>query len=175
VTSGVVVRRVHADEELSGPLAQVVMDCVEGGASVGFMSPVRPEEATSHFEHALQACQRGERILLVAEDHDDGDRVIGTVQVVLAMPENQPHRGEITKMLVTRSARRRGVGEVLMRQAETYARGAGKTLLVLDTASADAERLYERLGWQKVGVIPRYALGPTGDFVSTTVYYKDLA
>jgi ribosomal protein S18 acetylase RimI-like enzyme len=159
---------------MSEPLSQVVIDCVDGGASVGFMWPLQPEKARSHFTCAMDSVRRGERILLVAEDQDGG-RVVGTVQVILAMPENQPHRGEISKMLVKRSERRRGVGEALMLEAEKQARGAGKTILVLDTASADAERLYERLGWQKVGVIPRYALGPTGHFVSTTVYYKDLS
>jgi ribosomal protein S18 acetylase RimI-like enzyme len=114
------------------------------------------------------------RIVLVAEEQDTG-AVVGTVQVVLTAPENQPHRGEIAKMLVHRRARRRGLGEALMRAAEAAPLEAGKTLLVLDTASADAERLYHRLGWQRVGLIPRYALWPEGGFVGTTIFYKDLA
>jgi ribosomal protein S18 acetylase RimI-like enzyme len=101
--------------------------------------------------------------------------VIGTVQVVLTAPENQPHRGEIAKLLVHRSARRRGLGEALMRAAEAAALEAGKTLLVLDTSSPDAERLYGRLGWQRVGVIPDYALWPQGGFVATTIFYKNLS
>jgi len=96
------------------------------------------------------------------------------VQVILLAPENQPHRGEIAKMLVHRRARRGGVAEALMRAAEAAALEAGKTLLVLDTASADAERLYARMGWQRVGVIPDYALWPDGGFVDTTIFYKNL-
>ena len=101
--------------------------------------------------------------------------VLGTVQVILAAPENQPHRGELAKLLVHRRARRRGVAESLMRAAEAAALDAGKTLLVLDTANGAAERLYVRLGWQRVGVIPGYALGPSGGLVDTTVFYKELA
>jgi ribosomal protein S18 acetylase RimI-like enzyme len=112
--------------------------------------------------------------VLVAEEPGTGE-IVGTVQVILTAPENQPHRGEISKMLVHRSARRRGVAEALMRGAEAAAREAGKTLLVLDTASDSAERLYERLGWQRVGAIPGYALLPAGGLVDTVVFYKNLA
>jgi len=112
--------------------------------------------------------------LLLAEDRDSGG-LLGTVQVVLAMPDNQPHRGDVAKMLVRRSARRRGVGSALMLAAEAEARSAGKTLLVLDTVTGgDAERLYERLGWQRCGVIPGYALWPQGGLCSTTVFYREL-
>jgi GNAT superfamily N-acetyltransferase len=100
--------------------------------------------------------------------------VCGTVQLILAQPENQPHRAELAKMLVHRRARRHGLGAALMREAEDIARECGKTLLVLDTASADAERLYERMGWEKVGVIPGYALLPQGGLCQTTVYYRNL-
>ncbi len=110
----------------------------------------------------------------MTRDHAGDDRVLGTVQVVLSAPENQPHRGEITKMLVHRTARRRGVAEALMAAAEDAACNAGKTLLVLDTASDAANRLYLRRGWQRVGVIPGYALWPDGGPVDTTVYYKEL-
>jgi GNAT superfamily N-acetyltransferase len=98
------------------------------------------------------------------------------VHVVLAQPENQPHRADVTKMLVHRRARRHGVGAALMRAAEALARDAGKTLLVLDTVTgSDAARLYERLGWQRVGDIPGYALMPDGPLIATTVYYRTLA
>src|SRR5207302_6384685 len=90
-------------------------------------------------------------------------RLVGTVQVNLALPPNQPHRGEIAKLLVHRSARRRGIAQLLMQRAEAEARAAGKTLLVLDAVTGgDAERLYTRLGWTRVGVIPDYALFPDG-------------
>jgi len=117
--------------------------------------------------------ESGDRLLFVAERNEDRE-VIGTVQLVLALPPNQPHRGEITKMLVHRDARRRGAGEALLRAAQDAAVAAGRTLLTLDTASADAERLYERLGWRRVGVIPDYALWPDGRFVDTVVFYKRL-
>ena len=113
----------------------------------------------------------GERALLVAED---AHGLCGTVQLVLDQPENQPHRAELSKMLVHRRARRQGLGAALMRAAEATARECGKTLLVLDTASAEAERVYERLGWVRVGVIPGYALLPRGGLCGTTVYYRNL-
>jgi ribosomal protein S18 acetylase RimI-like enzyme len=167
------IRRVGVEEDVARGLADVLVDCVEGGASVGFMLPLDRERAEAFWWGVLAGTSRGERIVFVAQERDTG-AVVGTVQVILHVPENQPHRGEIAKMLVHRRARRRGVGEALLRAAETAARDAGKTLLVLDTASADAERLYERVGWQRVGVIPRYALWPEGGFSDTIVFYKDL-
>jgi GNAT superfamily N-acetyltransferase len=149
----------------------VLVDCVEAGASVSFMLPLEVERAEAFWTSTIDSSLRGERILLVAEEEDTGT-IVGTVQVILAAPENQPHRGEIAKMLVHQRARRRGVAEALMRAAEAAALSAGKTLLVLDTSSADAERLYDRLGWNRVGVIPGYALWPAGGLVDTTVFYK---
>ena len=102
----------------------------------------------------------------------DGE-LVGTVQVVLALPPNQPHRGEVAKMLVHRSARRRGIGQLLLERAEAEARVEGKTLLVLDAVTGDdAERLYARCGWTKVGVIPGYALYPDGRPCDTTYFFK---
>jgi GNAT superfamily N-acetyltransferase len=115
---------------------------------------------------------RGERAVLVAEDEHGA--IIGTAQVVWAQPENQPHRADVAKMLVHRRARRLGVGAALLEAAERAAADAGKTLLVLDTASAEAERLYERRGWQRVGNIPNFALWPDGGPCDTVVYYKRL-
>jgi ribosomal protein S18 acetylase RimI-like enzyme len=168
-----VIRRAVAGPGVAAALAAVLIDCTEGGASIGFMLPLSTDRAEAYWAGALESASRGERIVLVAEDVDSG-AVIGTVQVVLAAPENQPHRGEISKMLVHRGARRRGVGDALMRAAEAAALEAGKDLLVLDTASGDAERLYERLGWQRVGAIPGYALWPDGGLVDTTIFYKQL-
>ena len=111
------------------------------------------------------------RALFVAEDEHG---IVGTVQLVLDLPENQPHRADVSKMLVHRRARRRGLGAALMGAAETFARDAGRSLLVLDTASPEAERLYARLGWQLCGVIPRYALMPTGEPCATSYFYRDL-
>jgi ribosomal protein S18 acetylase RimI-like enzyme len=173
VSDRIEVRRVEADEDIAVALADVLVDCVEGGASLGFMSPLELTRAVQFWAGVLDLVARGDRILLVAEDPETG-LAVGTVQVILTTPENQPHRGEITKMLVHRGARRRGAGHALMRAAEDAARDEGKTLLVLDTASADAERVYDRLGWQRVGVIPGYALGPEGGLVATTVFFKRL-
>jgi len=115
----------------------------------------------------------GRRALLVAED---AEGICGTVQAVYDLPENQPHRGDVAKMLVHRRARRRGIGAALMRAAEDTARGDGKTLLVLDAVTGgDAERLYAKLGWERVGVIPDFALFPAGGLCSTTVFYRRLA
>jgi ribosomal protein S18 acetylase RimI-like enzyme len=153
-------------------LAAVLADCVEGGASVSYMSPFSEEDARVAFEDVARDVEEGRRVLLAA--FDDGD-VVGTVQVDLATPPNQPHRGDIAKLLVRRSARRRGVAAELMQAAEREALAEGKTLLVLDTVTGDAaERLYERLGWTRVGVIPNYALYPDGRPCATTLFYKQL-
>ena len=169
------IRRAGPEPAVAEALADVLLDCVEGGASVGFMHPLPRAKALAFWQNALESAARGERIVLVAEDVDS-NTIVGTVQVVLAMPDNQPHRADIAKMQVHRRARRRGLGEELMRAAETAAREAGKTLLVLDTVTgSDAERLYTRLGWQRCGVIPGYALWPRGGLCSTTVFYRQLA
>jgi GNAT superfamily N-acetyltransferase len=169
------VDRVTAEPAVAEALADVLIDCVEGGASVGFMHPLSRERALAFWQQVLASAARGERIVLVARDLSSG-AIAGTVQVVLAMPENQPHRAEIAKMLVHRRARRLGLGAALMQAAEAAAREAGKTLLVLDTVTGgDAERLYARLGWQRCGEIPGFALWPRGGLCSTTVYYRVLA
>ncbi|HZH12220.1 MAG TPA: GNAT family N-acetyltransferase [Microvirga sp.] len=158
--------------EQIGPLSTVLIDCVEGGASVGFMLPMTRDKAETFWRGVANSVAAGERILLVAED---GGEIIGTVQVVLKQPENQPHRGDVSKMLVHRKARRRGVGAALMRAAEEAARRAGKTVLVLDTVTgSDAERLYTRLGWERVGIIPNYALWPQGGLCPTTYFHKQI-
>jgi ribosomal protein S18 acetylase RimI-like enzyme len=154
-------------------LAAVVVDCVEGGASVSYMAPFSHDDARAVFETVVRDVERGQRVLIAA--FEDGD-VVGTVQVNLATPPNQPHRGDIAKLLVRRSARGRGIAAQLMDAAEHEALAEGKTLLVLDTVTGEAaERLYERLGWTRVGVIPNYALYPDGRLCATTVFYKELA
>ena len=153
-------------------LADVLVDCVEGGASVSFMLPITRERSLVFWRKVADGVARGERLLLVAED---ARGIVGTVQVIVDQPENQPHRADVAKMLVHRRARRQGAGEALMRAAETAARQAGKTLLVLDTGDDTAARLYTRLGWQAAGRIPRYALTPQGADCATTFYFRDLA
>jgi len=166
-------RRLYAlnDAEIA-ELAAVLIDCVAGGASVSFMHPLSHDRAVAFWRRVAQGVVAGERVLLVAEDVDG---LCGTVQVVLDQPENQPHRADLTKLLVHRRARRQGLGAALMGAAETTARACGKTLLVLDAVSdGDGARLYERLGWQRVGEIPGYALMPQGGLIATTVYYRNL-
>jgi GNAT superfamily N-acetyltransferase len=167
------VRRLRAlDDALIDALAGVLIDCVEGGASVSFMHPLTRERATAFWRRVADGVAAGARALLVAED---AQGLCGTVQLVFDLPENQPHRADLAKMLVHRRARREGLGEALIRAAEATARECGKTLLVLDAVTGgDAARLYERLGWIRVGDIPGYALFPRGGLCSTTVFYRNL-
>lgn len=175
MTESIQVRRVSAHEaaQCVDALADVLIDCVDGGASVSFMSPLPREKAVAFWQIVAGGVERGERALIVAQT-DDG-QIVGTVQLVLAQPDNQPHRADVAKMLVHRRARRRGVAQQLMAAADTTARDEGKTVLVLDTVTGgDAERLYARAGWQRVGAVPKYALMPDGSFCGTTFYYKHL-
>jgi GNAT superfamily N-acetyltransferase len=167
------VRRLHAvDDAQIEQLAGVTIDCVDGGASIGFMHPLTRERAVAFWRRVAQGVAAGQRLLLVAED---ADGICGTVQLVLDLPENQPHRADLAKMQVHRRVRRQGLGAALLRAAEATARECGRTLLVLDAVTGgDAERLYARLGWQRVGVIPGYALMPKGELCATTVFYRDL-
>lgn len=161
-----------SDADLDG-LAVVLADCVAGGASVGFMQPLPVERARQFWSCLADDVAGGRRALLVAEDPAG---ILGTVQLILGLPENQPHRADIAKMLVHRRARRTGVGAALMRSAEAVARAEGRSVLVLDAATpGDAERLYRRLGWQAVGVVPSYALMPDGERCDTCFYYRRLS
>jgi GNAT superfamily N-acetyltransferase len=167
------VRRVHAlDDAQIDQLADVLIDCVDGGASVSFMHPLTRARAVAFWHHVARGVAAGDRALLVAEDPQG---LCGTVQLGLDQPENQPHRADLSKMLVHRRARRRGLGAALMRAAERTARACGKTLLVLDAVTGgEGARLYQRLGWVRVGEIPGYALLPRAGLCSTTVYYRSL-
>lgn len=152
-------------------LAAVLIDCVEAGASVSFMAPLEPPKAAAFWRQVAAEVGRGHRALFIAEDQRG---IVGTVQLLLDLPENQPHRADLSKMLVHRRARRRGVGAALLRAAEDHARSLGKWLLVLDTASPDAERLYARAGWIRVGAVPGFALWPAGGLCDTTFFYRRL-
>ena len=169
-----VVRRVGASAagECIDGLTDLLLDCVEGGASVSFMLPLERAKARSFWQNVLDGVGRGERTLVVAEDEEGS--IVGTVQMITSMPDNQPHRADIAKLLVHREARRGGVGRQLMLAIEDEARKQQRTVLVLDTASSEAERLYERLDWQRVGIVPNYALMPDGTPCATTYYYKQL-
>lgn len=164
--------QVIGERELRG-LSDVLIDCVEGGASVSFMLPMTQEKADAFWSKAAEAIARGARMVFVAED--SSGEIVGCVQLLLDQPENQPHRADISKMLVHRRARRLGVGAALLSAAEQAAVHAGKTVLVLDTASDDAERLYRRQGWQYCGRIPNYALMPDGALCATNIFFKLLA
>ena len=128
--------------------------------------------ATAFWRRVADGVAAGERALLVAED---AQGICGTVHLVLDMPENQPHRADVTKMLVHRRARRCGVATDLMSAADALARDCGRTLLVLDTVTgSDADRLYTRLGWHRVGAIHDYALFPRGGLCSATIFYRNV-
>lgn len=171
----ITVRRLGANEAAASAqaLAEVLIDCVHGGASVSFMAPLPQDKALAFWRGVAEGVAQGERVLLVAEDAAEG--IVGTVQLITAMPDNQPHRADVAKMLVHRKARRRGVAQRLMAALDEAARSEGKSVLVLDTVTGgDAERLYERAGWQRVGAVPRYALMPDGAFCGTTFFFKQL-
>ena len=160
------------DEEIGG-LCDVLIDCVEGGASVSFLLPMTKPKAQHFWDGVATSAARGERLVFVAEEPDG--RIVGTAQVVWAQAENQPHRADVAKMLVHRRARRAGVGAALLAAAERGALDSGRTLLVLDTVTgSDGYRLYERSGWQRCGEIPNYALWPDGAPCPTTIYFKSL-
>ncbi|MEA2872422.1 MAG: hypothetical protein QOH67_2398 [Hyphomicrobiales bacterium] len=154
-----------------GELADVLADCVEGGASVSFMLPYSRDDAAKFFEKVIASVARDETVLVAAKLNA---RIAGTVQLGLDMPPNQPHRADIKKLLVHRAARNHGIGAKLMERAEQEAKVRGRTLLVLDTAGAEAERLYVRTGWQRVGVVPDYAMWPGGGFCDTTFFWKKI-
>jgi GNAT superfamily N-acetyltransferase len=153
-----------------GELARVLADCVDGGASVSFMPPFGQREAEAFFARVAGEVADGKTVLLAAKV--DG-RIEGTVQLGLDTPPNQPHRGDVKKLLVHRGMRKAGLAAALMREIETAARAHGRWLLVLDTVrGGDAERLYTRQGWQRTGVIPDYALFPDGSLCDTVVFWK---
>ncbi len=165
-------RLASAEAQAAAPaLAEILLDCVAGGASVSFMADLSRADAEAFWREQTSADDG--RAILVAED---ADGLCGVVQLIPAWPPNQPHRADISKLLVHRRARRRGVAEALMAAAEDAARQMGRTVLVLDTVTGgDAERLYARLGWTRVGVIPDFALMPDGALCATTVFTKALA
>ena len=174
MTNEVSVRRVGPNEAAAcvEALAEVLIDCVEGGASVSFMWPLPRERALAFWRGVAEGVARGDRVLLIAED---AEGIVGTVQLMTGLPENQPHRADVAKMLVHRRARRRGIAQRLMAAVDEAARAEARTVLVLDTGTGgDAERLYERAGWQRVGTVPNYALMPDGRFCGTTFFHKQL-
>jgi ribosomal protein S18 acetylase RimI-like enzyme len=164
---------VHAGETASirARLGEILIDSVEHGGGVGFLAPLSPQDADAYWLRIERAVDDGRCVLLAAALDSE---VVGTVQLDVDTMPNQRHRGSVCKLLVHTSARRRGVGEALMRELEREARREGRWLLTLDTATGEAARLYERLGWKQAGVFPNYALNPDGTLTDTVLYWKDL-
>ena len=168
--SAIEINALRASPDIRRWLSEILIETVANGGSVSFMHPLQPAAAGAFWDNALAAVGRDERIILGAWD---GELLAGTVTLLLDCPPNQPHRGEIAKVLVHRSARRRGIAERLMERAEAEARAEGKTLLVLDAVTGDAAaRLYARIGWTTVGVVPNFALYPVGSPCDTTYFFK---
>jgi ribosomal protein S18 acetylase RimI-like enzyme len=152
-------------------LVDILVDGVRGGASIGFMNPFEPDEALAWWEGVLEEVEAGRTILFVAQE---GGAVLGTAQLIPATKPNQPHRADVSKVIVHSAARRRGIGRALMEAVDAEARRRGLQVLVLDTATGSpAEALYRDTGWQKVGVVPDYAMWPDGGFCGTTFYWKN--
>ena len=165
------LRAPIADSELA-QLAEVLVDCVEGGASVSFMAPFGHDSALAFFRKVAASVACGDTVLLAAKL--DG-KIIGTVQLGLDTPPNQPHRADVKKMLVHRSARGHGIGTALMAEVEAEARRHGRWLLVLDTVPGDnGHRLYKRAGWTETGLVPDYAMFPDGRLCDTAIMWKRL-
>jgi len=174
VTAPVKVWTVDAPsiEAVRPRLCEILVDCVEHGASVGFLAPLGRADADAYWRRVQRAAADGRVVLLVAAAVDGA--VAGTVQLDVDTMPNQPHRATVSKLLVHSAERRRGVGVALMAEVERVGLAAGRWLLTLDTATADAERLYRRLGWAPAGVIPCYALNPDSTLTRTTFYWKEV-
>lgn len=168
------IERLDGDEARAATpaLTEILRDAVANGASVGFMDWNSTADFESYWSGVAAEAAAG-RILLFAARDQSG--IVGTAQLHPVAKPNQPHRAEIAKVLVHSRARRRGIGEALMRAAEAAALALGRDLLVLDTdAAGAARRLYVRLGWTELGTIPRYALMPDGRDCGSTFFYKAL-
>jgi GNAT superfamily N-acetyltransferase len=151
-------------------LAELLIDCVEGGASLGFPAPLELEVARAYWLGVGGAVESGRCVLLGA-----GDPLLGTVQLQFPSFPNGRHRAEVAKLLVRSSARNQGLGMRLMAAIEREAGRRGKTLLILDTQTgSSAENLYRKLGWETAGVIPDFALTPYGQLASSTFFFKRL-
>lgn len=173
--SAIVIREldtVEAERRIS-ELAVILVDAVEGGASVNFLAGFTPSEAEEFWRGQLPGIADGSRHLLVA---DNGEKLVGTVVLTKAPQPNQPHRADVGKMLVLASLRRRGLGRRLLDAVEALARARGRTLLMLDTTTGSAgDRLYRSCGWVEYGIVPGHALSTEGVRSSTTFFYKHIS
>jgi ribosomal protein S18 acetylase RimI-like enzyme len=151
-------------------LADTLVEAVAHGASVSFLHPLARETAAAFWTKSLAAAAAGERVVLGAVEAGE---IAGTVTLHLDTPQNQPHRGEIAKLMTRVHARGRGIGRALMLEAERIAREHGRTLLTLDTAAEEgAGPFYEKLGFERAGIIPDYAFQPFGRLSATVIYFK---
>lgn len=163
---------VPLDQGHRAALADLLIETVAHGGSVSFMHPLSEDDANAFWDGSLAAAARGGRVVLGAFD---GDALLGTVTLLLDCPPNQPHRGEIAKMMTRKSARGRGIGSALLGEAERIARENKRTLLVLDTAVDEgATDFYKKLGYVLAGTIPDFALKPLGGLTGTNIFYKYL-
>lgn len=154
------------------PLSEILADCVNGGASVGFMAPCEAQGFVPYWNRVANEVDAGDTTLIVAEHQGE---IVGTVQLGLSQMPNQPHRADLKKLLIHSTARGLGLARKLMEAIEEEARKHRKTLICLDTATGSpAEAIYSHLGWERVGVIPNYALYPDGSPCATTLFYKGL-
>jgi GNAT superfamily N-acetyltransferase len=169
-TPPAVTRVAAPSPEQLQSLAELLVDVVDGDGSVSFLHPLDLDRSLDFWRRIADDVARGDRALLLAED---ALGVVGSVHLMLAQPENQPHRADVAKLLVHRRARRRGLGAALIQALDDVARDCGKSVLVLDTETGgEAERLYARLGWQRCGVIPDFALRPRGGLAATTLFSR---
>lgn len=154
-------------------LSDILLDCVSGGASVGFMSTLSRQRALAFWDDTFDSVAQRERVLFIAECPDR--RPVGTVQIVTSQPDNQTHRADISKLLVHRESRGRGVARRLMEEVDIVSAKLGKSLLVLDTATgSDAESMYIKLGWNQSGIIPNFSMLPNGELQGTTLFWKSV-
>ncbi|NOJ50257.1 GNAT family N-acetyltransferase [Bradyrhizobium sp. WSM 1744] len=172
LASHIQIKALKPSPENCAMLSDLLIETVANGGSVSFMHPLSEKAAEAFWSNSLNAADRGERIILGAFD---GERLIGTVTLLLDLPPNQPHRAEIAKMMTRVSHRHRGVATALLREAERLAIAHKRWLLVLDTAEDEgAAGLYERVGFKLTGVIPDYAFKPRGGLTGTLIYWKRL-
>ncbi len=153
-------------------LADLLIDAVASGASVGFLPPFELSEAMSYWRGVIAVVREGRRVLLVAEQ--DG-QIQGSVQLDLEMRANGNHRAEAMKLFVHRRARRRGLAKALMAEVEATAARMGRTLILMDTRKGgEAEKLCDSLGYVRYGEVPGYARSSDGTLHSTVFFYRTL-
>jgi ribosomal protein S18 acetylase RimI-like enzyme len=170
MNSAIHIAALASNPQSIASLSDMLIETVANGGSVSFMHPLDREVAANFWKDSLARAESGGRVVLGAFQ---GSELIGTVTLDLATPPNQPHRAEIAKLMTRLRYRGHGVARSLMLEAERIAVERNRTLLVLDTAAEEgAAGFYERLGYQRVGVIPAYALKPHGGLTGTIIYFK---